>query len=523
MVSVKNKIMLLVMFLLVSSIILVGLFLGTRPIVDVTGNVVINTPLKYDGFIQNFYSIGIATFVLLIFISLFIVHMLIKPLDKVIIGTQLVTEGDLSQKIDKQSNDEFGRLVESFNKMVSKLKAEKRYGKKVKGIASKERIKKELIIESMGDGVIVTDSANKIIVFNKSAEDIFDINASKAIGKHILQLKKYGLNNLYIDPDTLTTNINNINLEKNKKNSSKKCNFRDDCLEFEIKPLNKIITAIVSPVLDNNSTRTTITTTTSTSNNNNNNNLVFSGAVCIIRDITKQRRTENMKTEFLSTVSHELRTPLTNIKGYTSLLNSGKFGDINYRQSKALKIIIDQSDVLVELIDNMLDISKLESDDMKLNKTSVSLKQCLTECNTIELAKKQRIKIKINIPKNIPLIVVDKQKLIQVLNHIIDNSIKFIGNGDMITISAKKIINSTKKKEKFIEITILDNGKGIKKQDLDTVFDKFYQAEEHMVRTKGGSGLGLPIVKKILEAFGGKISIKSKLNQGTTISFTLPV
>ena len=131
------------MFLLVSSIILVGLFLGTRPIVDVTGNVVINTPLKYDGFIQNFYSIGIATFVLLIFISLFIVHMLIKPLDKVIIGTQLVTEGDLSQKIDKQSNDEFGRLVESFNKMVSKLKAEKRYGKKVKGIASKERIKKE--------------------------------------------------------------------------------------------------------------------------------------------------------------------------------------------------------------------------------------------------------------------------------------------------------------------------------------------------------------------------------------------
>ena len=93
----------------------------------------------------------------------------------------------------------------------------------------------------------------------------------------------------------------------------------------------------------------------------------------------------------------------------------------------------------------------------------------------------------------------------------------------MITISAKKIISSNKKKAKLIEIIILDNGKGIKKQDINTVFDKFYQAEDHMVRTKGGSGLGLPIVKKIVEAFGGKIFIKSKLNHGTSVSFTLPI
>jgi PAS domain S-box-containing protein len=493
MVSVKNKIMLLVVFLLVSSIILIGLFIGTRPILDNSENIIISSPIQYLSFVQNLSYISIATFVILIIISAIVVHILIKPLDQVIIGTQLVSQGDLNQKIIKSSNDEFGRLVEAFNDMISKLKAGKTYGKRIKGMASNERLKKELIIESMGDGIIVTDKGNKVTVFNKSAENIFDIDAFKVIGKHILQLKKLGLNNIYYDLE----NEDHKLYENNKSlNTIKSCDFRDDCLEFEIKPLKKIITAIVSPVL--------------------NQDKQFSGTVCIIRDVTKQRRTENLKSEFLSTVSHELKTPLTNIKGYSSLLNAGNFGELNYKQSKALKIVIDQSDKLVELIDDMLNISKLESGNVKLNKSSISLKNCLNECNTINLAKKQKIIVNIKIPKNIPLVFTDKQRLLQVINHLIDNSTKFIRENGVINISAKK-------KGRFVDVSISDNGLGIKKEDLNKVFEKFYQAEEHMIRTKGGSGLGLAIVKRIVESLGGKVSIKSVLNQGTIISFTIPI
>ena len=489
-----------------SAILFVGLYLGKLPLVDATGNVISAHAFEHTSFLKSFYTIGSITLLGLVFIATLFVHVLVKPLDKVIIGTQLVAKGDLDQKIDVKSKDEFGQLVSSFNYMVTKLKAEKKHGVKVRNIATKEKTKAELVIDSMGDGVIVTDKNNKIVVFNQAAENIFNFDMKKALGKHIVQLKKYGLNNLHLDPeDEDFVDINERfgknsgkSLEKNLKKHTKGKGMQRERLnkeiEFHVKPLNKVVNATVSSLFENQK---------------------FLGSICVLRDITTLKRVDNMKTEFISTVSHELRTPLTSIKGYASLLSLGRLGETNYKQSKALKIINSESDRLMEIINDLLDISKLESGNVALNYEKTEILSCINECSAMHLAKGRNIKIKKDIPLKLPLITIDKQKIIRVFDNLLGNAIKFSKDNSEISLSIKKLKNS-------LNIAITDHGKGISKDDLEKIFDKFYQSEDHMVREIGGSGLGLPIVKKIIELHKGKINIKSKLGVGTTINFSIP-
>jgi signal transduction histidine kinase len=555
--SVKNKLILFSVFLIVSSMLLVALFLGTRPITDITGRVILSTPLNYSGFAQNLYTITLLAFVLLLLAAVFIIHIIIKPLDQVIVGTQLVSEGHFEQDIPHTSNDEFGRLVDSYNHMIAKLRAERLYGQRAKEAVSSERSKREFIIESMAEGVIVISKDNKVNVFNRAAEHIFNVDSKKIIGKHILQLKKYGLDNLHQEYDELNSheklyaNTHSVYLASSlasrphsQPSSSAIFNqHKKTEVEFKVKHLDKVVNAIVSPLFEyststskNNILANSQTgfKTSSKSNCSANKSMHYNGAVCIIRDVTFLRHMENLKADFLSRVSHELKTPLTNIKGYTSLLNLGKFGEINYRQSKAVKIIDEESDRLLKLIENLLDLSKLESGKAELETDKITIKECLecVECNNIlEMAKERGIVVKTKISSALPPVLADKQKISAVLTNLLSNAIKFtegkcIGNGMQNNSKSSEgalIIIQAKKKQDFVEVKIKDNGIGMKTQDLDQIFDKFYQAEDPLVREKGGAGLGLSISKKIIELHGGCINVESSLGEGTEVSFTLPI
>ncbi|RMF54992.1 PAS domain S-box protein [Candidatus Woesearchaeota archaeon] len=237
-----------------------------------------------------------------------------------------------------------------------------------------------------------------------------------------------------------------------------------------------------------------------------------------IHDAYKRLKSlDHMKDDFIANVSHELRTPLTSIKSFAQLLYDENLGKINALQKKSLKTMLESINRLSTILNDVLDISKLESGRLDFVKKKFDLnrtiRQVISELEPLALKKNITITFK---QKKLPLIMGDERRIDQVLTNLIGNAIKFTGfNG--------KIIISVKKYAKKATVSVKDNGIGIKKSALPKIFDKFYQAETELTTKYPGTGLGLVIAKQIIEAHKGKIFVKSTYGKGSTFSFTLPL
>ncbi|MCE8426895.1 MAG: PAS domain S-box protein [Candidatus Methanoperedens sp.] len=252
----------------------------------------------------------------------------------------------------------------------------------------------------------------------------------------------------------------------------------------------------------------------------------------VVRDITERKRTEKMrlekeliesanraKSEFLATMSHELRTPLNSIIGFSELLQRGIGGKLNDKQMHYIKNIHTSSKFLLDLINDILDLSKVEAGKIELVIEKIPVEYTLDE--TISLLKERALQHKIRINKDLDphleFIEADRQRFIQVFFNLLSNSIKFSKpEGGTITIAAKKV-------DDMAEFSISDTGIGIKPEEIDKLFLRFQQADSAISREYGGSGLGLAITKELIELHGGKISVHSKYGEGTTFSFVLPI
>jgi len=227
-----------------------------------------------------------------------------------------------------------------------------------------------------------------------------------------------------------------------------------------------------------------------------------------------EKRLGKMKDEFVSVVSHELKTPLTSMKLYISLLKDGKFGKTNSEQVKALEIMDEESNRLNFLIEDILNLSKLESGKARLSLQKTNLYELIQQNNMhYKIAEAKGLKVITLVPKKF-YINVDPDKFKQVFINLLSNAIKYTNKGS-ITISAKK-------SEKYWELRIKDTGMGIEKKYIPRLFDKFYQVGDYMTRTQSGSGLGLAIVKKIVELHKGKIEVKSEIGKGSTFAVIMP-
>lgn len=238
------------------------------------------------------------------------------------------------------------------------------------------------------------------------------------------------------------------------------------------------------------------------------------------QDITKLQAVDRMKTEFLAVISHELRTPLTPIKGYISMFLGELYGKLAPQYKRAAGIIQKQSDHLLGLIDSVLDVSRLERGvSMELKKEPVSVRAILDEL--MEAMQPQfearQIKTKINLPKDLPTMIAEPNKIRRLLTNLLGNALKFTPlNGYIEIIGIKE--------DGTIQLQVIDNGIGLEKDRLEKIFDKFYQVDGTYTRAAGGVGLGLTIAKEIVEAHGGKIWAESEgLGRGTKFCFTLPV
>lgn len=229
------------------------------------------------------------------------------------------------------------------------------------------------------------------------------------------------------------------------------------------------------------------------------------------------KKISKMKSDFISAVSHELRTPLTSIKGYASILMAGKIGEIPAAVKERLEKINSHSDSLVKLINDLLDISRIEAGKVVMKFEPRALAEIASSAADLlhPQTKEKEIELKLDLLQNLPKVFVDRSQIERVFINLLNNAINFTPKSGWIKISAQD-------NPDFVEVVVADSGIGIAEQDITKIFQEFYRVDNPLTQTLKGSGLGLSLVKNIIEAHHGKIWVKSRLNKGSEFHFTLP-
>jgi two-component system phosphate regulon sensor histidine kinase PhoR len=240
------------------------------------------------------------------------------------------------------------------------------------------------------------------------------------------------------------------------------------------------------------------------------------GAVLVVHDITELRRFEKMRREFVANVSHELRTPVTSIKGYVETLLDGAIDDKD-NAVEFLHIISKDAERLIRLIEDLLDLSKIESGQMSMvfKPCAVAMVVERVAAGLARVLHERQCRLRIEIPDDLPPVMADEARLAQVLVNLIDNAVKYSPSGSEV------IITATVEKP-YVQIDVIDNGIGIPEQDIPRIFERFYRVDKARSRDLGGTGLGLSIVKHIVQAHKGDVRVSSRVGEGSRFSFTIP-
>lgn len=255
------------------------------------------------------------------------------------------------------------------------------------------------------------------------------------------------------------------------------------------------------------------------------------GFFALTNDISDRKAIERMKDEFISVVSHELRTPLTSIHSSLKILATGKLGSLSDQGERMLKIADEQTERLVHLVNNVLDLQRIQSGKIKMNKQACQARELLIEAVQTMQTLAQEQKIKMSIQPNDCVVWADRDYILQTLTNLVSNAIKFSPSDSTVVLSAaikpQKQHNNKHQKNKhqkisYITFAVRDRGQGIPQDRLETIFERFQQVDSSDSRKKGGTGLGLAICRQIVEGHGGQIWAESCLEKGSTFYFTLP-
>ena len=327
----------------------------------------------------------------------------------------------------------------------------------------------------MVEAVIAIDLDGKIIMLNPAGAKLFEINQLDSIGKSVFEL---------IRNSNLTTFFEQIINN----------NFYDSIIHLPNRDL--YLNAIGTVLRDSNS--------------------INIGAVIVLNDITQLRNLENIRKQFVSNVSHELKTPITAIKGFVETLKN--IDNNNEDQKKFLQIIESHSDRLNCIIDDLLNLSRIEEQsgkeklNLKNQKLLPVIDQAVQDCDI--LIQDKSISVKVNCDKQISIL--QNSRLMQeALSNLISNAVKYSDNESEIIIS----VNQNNDKD---IISIKDYGIGISEKHQERLFERFYRVDESRSRDQGGTGLGLSIVKHIVNFHNGSITVNSKVDKGSTFSIIIP-
>ncbi len=334
----------------------------------------------------------------------------------------------------------------------------------------------DTILSSMFEGIMVTNAREEIVLMNPALRKMFMIDADPT-GKKIL--------------DTLR----NSAVQK----------IVDQLLLQNAKFINEKIT-ISQP----EEKFIEINGVSLTSHNQ------VEGCVLVFHDLTEIRRLERIRQDFVANVSHELRTPVASITGYTETLLDGALDDKTHAR-EFIETIHADGNRLANLIDDLLDLSKIESGKMDMVFLPLELKPIVQRVIGIldQSARDKSLAVSNEISDSLSRVLADEKRLSQVLLNLLDNALKYTPAGGSIKINARAT-------EKYIQVDISDTGIGIPAEDLTRIFERFYRVDKARSRELGGTGLGLSIVRNIISAHGGEVWVRSDYGRGSIFSFTLP-
>ncbi len=323
--------------------------------------------------------------------------------------------------------------------------------------------KEKNIITNFIDGILFLDEKEELVLVNKKAEKFLNTSKKNILGKNLEELKKTG------PLKEMLTNFSKKEVTINGKT-------------IEASFINK------------------------------------KGLLIILRDITKEKMVKQMRNEFVSIVAHQLRTPISSIKWTLKMFLEESFGKINKEQEKYLEKVYTVNEKMVELINDLLNISRIEEGRYVYKPTATNLASLIEENikQFKEKAKEKEINISFKKEGSCLEAVVDPEKIKLVLQNLIDNAIKYNDKGGSILIK----LTSDKKN---LTVSVKDTGLGIPKEQQKKIFSKFFRAKNVMKSDSEGSGLGLYINKEIIKAHKGKIWFQSVENKGTTFFFSLPL
>jgi PAS domain S-box-containing protein len=241
------------------------------------------------------------------------------------------------------------------------------------------------------------------------------------------------------------------------------------------------------------------------------------GRLHAFRDVTRERELDRMKDEFVSLVSHELRTPLTSIKGYVDLLIDGDAGEVTEEQKEFLDIVKNNSDRLVLLVNDLLDVSRIEAGRINLRVHPVDLPDCIDEVATSlrPLMEQKRQSLKLELPADLPQVRADRDRVVQIMTNLLSNAHKYTLEGGTVSVRAQA-------GEDEVRVEVSDTGVGMTADERDKLFTKFFRAQNPATQNISGTGLGLNIVKSLVEKQGGRIWVTSEPMKGSTFTFTIP-
>lgn len=339
------------------------------------------------------------------------------------------------------------------------------------------------VVQNMTDGIFVMDEDGVIRVFNKKMEEFLQLNSIYLIGRT--------LNETPLD----TKFVRDLNRMLSNADENSIVNIE---IDYELSEEEKIPFELsVKTIVDMG-------------------HLVVMRDLRASKELMELKRVDKLKDEFLSMVSHELRTPLTSIKAYAETMMDMVEEDSMEREF--LSIINEESDRLNTLINDILDLSKIEAGKMEFRFGDYDMNQVVERAvkNMESFANQKSITLNFQADEKIGLTQFDKDRILQVLLNLINNAIKFSEEESEI------IVKTLQKKKNLMQISIKDSGLGIAEKDLEAVFEKFKQTEDVLKRSSGGTGLGLPICKNIVEYHGGRIWVESVLGEGSTFYFTIP-
>lgn len=421
-----------------------------------------------------FLNASVFAIVITVLLAVIISRGITRPISEMRTQTANIARGDYSGKVMIYGNDELGQLADTINDLSSKVK-------EAQETTEAERQRLDSVLKHMSDGVLATDRRGRVIIINNRALDLLDLTQEEAIGKSIMNVLHLG--NTFTFRQLLEIQKELILYPTGEETD-------ENILQGEFSVIQRETGFI-------------------------------SGLICVLTDITEQEKIEQERRSFVSNVSHELRTPLTSVKSYTESLQEGAWKDQEIAPA-FLQVITTETDRMIRMITDLLHLSRMDQGMPQLELEFISMNDLFGHILdrfevmfSSEQYRDRNYKIIRDFTQRTLWVEVDQDKMIQVIDNIMNNALKYSPDGGTITCRLMETHNS-------IVLSVTDEGLGIPRKDLQHIFERFYRVDKARARSMGGTGLGLAISKEVLTMHGGRIWASSIENKGSTFFISLP-